>query len=108
MRGSEFSADVAQQIGRRARCLAGLDTALNSGMWIAVADQESVVSVPCASSEDVVEFTRPDGVSATGQRIMTNAATLRKVSRLLFEECSEEPGTADTLVVDAIRYAQQY
>ena len=77
LRGCEFSVAAAQQIRYRMPCLTGLDAALRSGLWIAGVDWESVATARGAFSGDGLEFTRSDGASAKGPRVMKRAATLR-------------------------------
>ena len=89
LRGGEFSPDAAQQIGYCMARLKAVDTALNSGMRVAVVDRGAVETAPGASPKDVAEYTRPDGVSARGPRVLKTAATLRKVFRWQFGEFGE-------------------
>ena len=83
---------AARQVGHRRPRLAGLDTALSSGLWAAAVDRMSVVTAPGASptcDKKVSrtcdkEVPRPGGTVARGPRVMKNAATLRQISERQF------------------------
>ena len=74
--GGEFSPRATLQIGHRTPRPKVFDVALNSVLRAAVVHRDAVATVPGASSEGEVTYSRPGGASTSGPRALKNAALL--------------------------------
>ena len=64
-----FRGDAARQLEYRIPCLTGSDAALNPLFGAAMVDRDAVATVPGPSVEEIAEYMRPDGVTATGPQV---------------------------------------
>ena len=90
--------DAAQQIGYRIPIQEGLDMALNSGLRAAAVYRDAIATAPGASLMGEVEYVRPDGAPMTAPPALKNVASLCKLFRWQFGDCSFSSGPAEGLL----------
>ena len=78
------SGDVSQQLGFRTPSLKALETSLRSGVWLAVAGRDSVITAHGASRKGVEKVAVPNRVEMEGAAVVKYTAALRPMSKWQF------------------------
>ena len=103
MFGRAFSEEAAQQPGFRMPAASFQEMGNHSGLWLAVVDPDAAVTVP-----GTAEHVKSEAMGREVSGVKENAGVLGKLFVKWFENCTNGSGETQTLVDNAMGYAEKY